>query len=152
MGGGMPGFHPGSAPSQNTHYKCTPFLAYGGHMEYRINKENAKELQKLATLKKRENAANKKKMKQTLEILLSKSLRRGELASVDDIMNLADAEDLNVDVQTAIMIATVQRALMGDMTAIQFVRDTMGEKPSDKIELDQSLTVESWAKNHKPKL
>lgn len=59
---------------------------------------------------------------------------------------------MNVSVQTAIDIAMIQRAIYGDVQAAIWVRDTVGDKPSDKVELDQSLTVEEWAKTRKVKL
>lgn len=99
-----------------------------------------------------ETYRKRKLFKETISTLLSKSLKKGELATADDIMSLAEMDGKNVDVQTAILIAVVQRALMGDMTAVQFLRDTVGEKPSDKVEVDQNFTVESWAKRHKVKL
>ena len=102
-----------------------------------------------ARLKKAQDRAT---LKESLKTLLKVSLKKGEIVEVDEIMDLADIEDINIDVQTAISIATIQRALQGDIQAVQFIRDTIGEKPSDKVELDQSLTIESWAKAHKVKL
>lgn len=90
--------------------------------------------------------------KQTINDLLSKSIRKGELVIADDVLSMAELDGKNLDVQTAILIAVVQRAMMGDMTAVQFLRDTVGEKPSDKVELDSSISIESWAKKHKLKL
>ena len=49
-------------------------------------------------------------------------------------------------------IAMIKRAIMGDVSAYLAIRDTLGEKPSDKLEIDSNLTVEEWAKNHKVKL
>ena len=100
----------------------------------------------------RKNKNDRKAFKQTIDILLSKSLKKGELVLADDVLSLAEIEGKNVDVQTAILIAVTQRALMGDMTAVQFLRDTVGEKPSDKVEIDSSLSVETWAKKHRVKL
>lgn len=117
-----------------------------------LTTERAKELSKLAVEARRRNREQRKNMKQTLMVLLSKSLKRGEKVDAEDIQDLAEAENLNVDVMTAMNIAVIQRALLGDVQAIQFVRDTIGEKPSDKVEVDQSLTIESWAKEHKVKL
>lgn len=90
--------------------------------------------------------------KQTINDLLSKSIRKGELVIADDVLSMAELDGKNLDVQTAILIAVVQRAMMGDMTAVQFLRDTVGEKPSDKVELDSSISIEAWAKKHKLKL
>jgi hypothetical protein len=98
------------------------------------------------------NAAKRKSMKEDFNILLKLSLKKGDLVSSEEIQNLAESKNLNISVQTAINIAMVQRALLGDVQAAQFIRDTVGEKPSDKVQVDQSLTIESWAKNHKVKL
>lgn len=114
--------------------------------------EEAVEMQKKAMESYREKKARRESMKKTLDILLLKSLKRGEKVEADDILSLADAEGLNIDVQTAINLAMIQRAMLGDVQAASFIRDTIGEKPSDKVEVDQSLTIETWAKNHKVKL
>ena len=118
----------------------------------KITSEEAREMQAIGAEKKRIERLKRESMKFTINTLLSKTLKKGELCTADDVMSLAEMDGKNVDVQTAIIIAVVQRAMMGDMTAVQFLRDTVGEKPSDKIELDQNLTVESWAKKHKVKL
>ena len=94
----------------------------------------------------------RKRIKEDLDALLKISLKRGDVITSDDVMNLEEAQKANIPVQTAINIAMIKRALLGDVQAAQYIRDTVGEKPTDKIELDQSLTVETWAKNHKVKL
>lgn len=118
----------------------------------KITSEQAREMQAIGAEKKRVERLKRESMKFTINTLLSKTLKKGELCTADDVMSLAEMDGKNVDVQTAIIIAVVQRAMMGDMSAVQFLRDTVGEKPSDKIELDSSLTVEAWAKKHKVKL
>ena len=114
--------------------------------------EQAREMQKRSAASRRARTEARKSMKYTLDILLSKTLRSGSICLPEEIQNLAEAEGLNVDLQTAINIQVIQRALSGDMQAVQFIRDTIGEKPKDKVEVDQSLTIESWAKEHKVKL
>lgn len=94
----------------------------------------------------------RQKMKDELDTLLKISLKRGDVVTSDDVMNLEEAQEQNVSVQTAIAIAMIKRALMGDVQAAQYLRDTAGEKPGDKVEIDQSLTIEAWAKNHNVKL
>ena len=94
----------------------------------------------------------RKKMKDDLKVLLKMSLRRGDLLDVDEAMDLAHLEGKNISVQSAMNLAMIQRAIMGDVQAYTIIRDTIGEKPSDKVELDSSLTIESWVKNHKVKL
>ena len=120
---------------------------------YQITKENAREMQARGVAKHKENVAKRKKMKEDLDILLRISKKKnGKIRSAEQIQSLAEAENVNCDAQTAILVATVQRAMAGDMQAVQFIRDTIGEKPSDKVEIDASKTIEEYAKNHKVKL
>lgn len=94
----------------------------------------------------------RQKIKDELNILLKVTLKRGDIVSAEDVLSLEEAEDMNVSAQTAINIAMIKRAIMGDVQAAQYLRDTVGEKPSDKVEVDQSLTIEAWAKTHNVKL
>lgn len=100
----------------------------------------------------REEAKRRKTMKEDLKFLLELALDEGRLVEHDEILNLAQGAKKNISVQTAIDIAMVQRALLGDVQAAQYIRDTIGEKPSDKLEVDQSLTIEAWAKKNRVKL
>ena len=94
----------------------------------------------------------RQKMKDELNMLLKATLKRGDVVDAEDVLNLEEAQDMNLSAQTAINIAMIKRAIMGDVQAAQYLRDTVGEKPSDKVEVDQSLTIEAWAKNHNVKL
>lgn len=96
--------------------------------------------------------AERKKMKEELKTLLKISLNRGDVVDADDVLSLDEAEKQNISVQTAMNISMIKRAIMGDVSAYIAVRDTVGEKPTDKVEIDSNLTVEEWAKNHKVKL
>ena len=100
----------------------------------------------------RRNSAQRKKIREDLANLLTISLKSGQVVSGEDVMNLEEAQEMNLPVQTAINISMIKRALMGDVQAAQYIRDTVGEKPTDKVEMDQSLTIESWAKSHDVKL
>ena len=100
----------------------------------------------------RQNMGQRRKIREDLDNLLTIALKTGSVKTGDDVMNLEEAQEMNLPVQTAINIAMIKRALMGDVQAAQYIRDTVGEKPSDKVEVDQSLTIESWAKTHDVKL
>ena len=120
--------------------------------DHLITKENAREYQKRGRIAHKKYTEERKQMKEALDLLLNKTLKSGKMVTIDEIENLADVENLNISAQTAIIVAMMQRAMLGDVQAAQFIRDTVGEKPNDKVEIDQSLTVETWAKNHKVKL
>lgn len=121
-------------------------------VKYQFNSETAKAAAAKSVEVRRKNAAERKALKETLEILMRTSMKKGKVTSTEDIMNLAEAQGKNVTVQTAIALAAVKRATSGDMQAISFIRDQLGEKPSDKVQVDQSITIEEYAKNHTVKL
>lgn len=114
--------------------------------------ENARLNQIKSEEARRENVLRKRTMKEDLTILLNLAIAEGRAVDADELKNLAEANGKNISVQTAIDVAMVQRAMLGDVQAAQYIRDTVGQKPSDKVELDQSLTVEAWAKSKKVKL
>lgn len=145
---------------ENSHLKSSPERNYGMNLKgnhsqltpFKKGDPRAKECALKSAKKRSENYAKRRAIKEDLDVLLKLTIKKGELASVDDVLSLEEAQDMNVSVQTAMDIAMVQRALLGDTQAYLAIRDTIGEKPSDKVELDQSLTIESWAKNHDVKL
>lgn len=65
---------------------------------------------------------NKKLLRDCIEILLS---RRDKIEINGVEMNLTGAE--------AMALAAFQKALAGDVKAMEFVRDTAGQKPVDKV-------------------
>lgn len=74
---------------------------------------------------------NKKMIRDCLEILLEKKMKDQDGA----VMTGAEA----------IALTAFQRALNGDMKAMEFVRDTSGQKPADKVivaDVDQSVIDE----------
>lgn len=62
----------------------------------------------------------KKELKELLEIALSQPCKDGS----------------GQDNWTAITVALLQKALSGDTKAYEVVRDTLGQKPTDKLEAD----------------
>ena len=116
------------------------------------NSEYAREMARKGAIIRNKKAAERKKMKEDLNTLLKIALKRGDITDPEDILNLKEAENMNLPVQTAINIAMLKRALLGDVQAAQYIRDTVGEKPTDKVEVDASQTIEAWAKSHKVKL
>lgn len=117
-----------------------------------LTPEKARECQKLAVEARKANTARRKALKESLDLILTKSMKRGKLASVEDVQSIAEAEKINISAQEAMAIAMVQRATMGDVQAFLAIRDTIGEKPGEKVEIDQSLSIENYAKTHKVKI
>jgi hypothetical protein len=74
-----------------------------------------------------------KEMRERLDILLSMPLTGGESVEIEQMKNFKGVEKKNVTVEDAILIATIKKALLGDVQAIAFLRDTLGEKPKETI-------------------
>ena len=83
----------------------------------------------------------KKKMRETLEILLSMPMKNGKFTDVDSIRNFAALKGKNISVQDAIMIAQIQKAMKGDTKAAEYVRDTIGQKPVDSVDMNMNMPV-----------
>ena len=80
-------------------------------------------------------------MRETLDILLSMPMKDGAAADVDSIRSFAAIKGKNISVQEAILIAQVQKAMKGDTRAAEYVRDTIGEKPGESVEMTMNLPV-----------
>ena len=73
--------------------------------------KRARELQEKAAQKQRENIAKRKTLKEELLLLLSQD-----------------------DNQNKMSISLLKKALNGDTKAFEIIRDTIGEKPVDKVQ------------------
>ncbi len=73
--------------------------------------KRARELQEKAAQKQRENIAKRKTLKEELLLLLSQD-----------------------DNQNKMSISLLKKAMNGDTKAFEIIRDTIGEKPVDKVQ------------------
>lgn len=85
-------------------------------------------------LKAIETKRKRKAMKETLEVLLDMPMKRGKVYTAEEIKSFADLKGKNITIDQAMMICLVQKALKGDLSAIAMIRDTIGEKPAEKVE------------------
>lgn len=83
----------------------------------------------------------KKMMRETLDMLLSMPLKNGKFADVESIRSFAALKGKNISVQEAILIAQVQKAMKGDTRAAEYVRDTIGQKPTDSVDMNMNVPV-----------
>lgn len=83
----------------------------------------------------------KKALKETLEELLAMPLKNGKQANLENIKSIAAVKGKNVSMQEAIMIAMLNKAARGDVRAAEYVRDTIGQKPDSKMNIDMTLPV-----------
>lgn len=83
----------------------------------------------------------KKLMRETLDVLLSMPMKNGKFADVESIRSFAALKGKNISVQDAILIAQVQKAMKGDTKAAEYVRDTIGQKPVDSVDMNMNVPV-----------
>ena len=105
--------------------------AFGNH---NFTSEQLSEWGRKGGLAKREATRRRKEMKETLDILLNMPMKKGKVYSAEDIKCFADLKGKNITIDQAMMVCLIQRALKGDLSAIAMVRDTVGEKPAEKVE------------------
>lgn len=82
---------------------------------------------------------DKREQKQIILDVLSMPMTDG---NIDKIKSFADAEGANLSINQAIVIQQVKRALKGDTKAAEYLRDTAGQKPSDKVQLDTGVNID----------
>ena len=83
----------------------------------------------------------KKLFRETLEEILAMPMNDGKEVSVEEIRNFAGIKGKNISVQEAILIGQIQKAMKGDTRAAEYVRDTIGENPSVKVEADVDMDL-----------
>jgi hypothetical protein len=105
------------------------------------NREEAKKNGQKGGIASGKARREKKAFKETLEAILSMPMQKGKNIDINDIKNFAEIKGKNITVQDAIMIGQIQKAMKGDTKAAEYVRDTLGQKPTDNIALDMTPVV-----------
>lgn len=80
----------------------------------------------------------RKTLKEQLELLLSLPVKDEQTR--DYIASLGIDPD-TIDNATALTLSMYQEGLKGNTKAYELIRDTLGEKPTDKLELEQSPVI-----------
>ena len=111
-------------------------LLHGENMGEKINARNASEYGKLGAKKSAEVRRRKRDMRETLEVLLSMKLDDGKRQRLEDFKGFHDiTRDDNITVAEKMMVIQVKKALAGDLDAVKFIREQIGEKPKDEVEI-----------------
>lgn len=95
--------------------------------------------------KRAENERKRMAMKEQLEMLL-----RMPVTSRDGINALLmnDIKDPALsDNQAALLVIAINKAMEGGLEFLEFIRDTIGEKPANNLQLDATATVQTISEN-----
>lgn len=105
--------------------------------------EQAREIGRKGGLASAQKRKERKAMRETLQILLDLSIRTGKKANIEKFKSISDLSQENVSVQEAILMKQIEKTLKGDLKALEFLRDTLGERPSDSINITTNGTTEA---------
>lgn len=111
------------------------------------NEENLLKAEDLTSSELRERAKNggkasgkarreKKKIKEQMELLLSLPNKDAKTKKKLKAMGIDIG---NIDNQMAMVLSMYQKAISGDVQAATFIRDSMGEKVAEKVEIRKSV-------------
>lgn len=92
-----------------------------------LPKEVVSEYGKKGCVKSAEVRREKRRMKESLNILLQMPLKRGQDVDIEEIKSFAQLKGKNITVEQAMLIAQIQRALKGDTNAVKFLREASGQ-------------------------
>ena len=98
-----------------------------------ITPEQRKEIASKAGKASAEKKRQRKEMREMIQDIFEIGIKKGKV--VEDIKSLDDARGKNLTVGQALVLAQVKKAMSGDTRALEFLRDTMGEKPTNKQEI-----------------
>ncbi len=115
-----------------------------------LTSETAREYQKLGVEARRRNSERKRSMQDIAKWLGGLAVNYSKVLEPEEILDLESAKQVNMTASEALMLAQFQKALTGDTASAVFIRDTIGEKPKEEIEV-HGMTMDEYAQKHKPK-
>lgn len=102
-------------PIELTHEQAVKFGSKGGKASVRAKRQ-------------------RKTMKMQLELLMSSKLDNPDLEKIKKVLTKFKIPKSDENIQMAMNVSMVQQVLKGNTKAYEIIRDTLGEKPADKIE------------------
>lgn len=79
-----------------------------------------------------------KEMKDILFTLIAKPLHKGDVANLKEVESIAEVKGLNVDLYTAMALAQINKALNGDLKALEWVQNNIGQNPTLLLEEERA--------------
>lgn len=104
-------------------------------------REQRQEAARLGGIARGKKMRERKQMRETLNYLMSLPLEKGKAVSDEKIKNIAQVNGKNLTTQQAILLAQIQKAMNGDTGAFLAIRDTLGEKPENTLNIAGSIPV-----------
>ena len=107
------------------------------------SKKEAKEKGRKGGIASGEARRLKRTFKDRLKWLMELPMGEGEITEDTDIKNIRLIPSANLSAIDQIIVAQFQKAAKGDTKAAEFIRDTIGEKPKEKMEIKSDIKDET---------
>lgn len=107
------------------------------------SKKEAKEKGRKGGIASGEARRLKRTFKDRLKWLMELPMGEGEITEDTDIKNIQLIPSANLSAIDQIIVAQFQKAAKGDTKAAEFIRDTIGEKPKEKMEIKSDIKDET---------
>ena len=102
--------------------------------EYRLSQEEAKK----GGIKSGETRRRKKSLREQMEMLLSLPVQDEQTRDFIESLGISREEVNNA---LAITLSMYQEALKGNTKAFELIRDTIGEKPTDRLQIEERPVI-----------
>lgn len=109
-------------------------------------KDEQREIARMGGIASGEARRRKRTFKEIAEALGSATMRSGEAFDIETIEKMGDLKDANLSLKEVMLWQQIQKAINGDTKAFEVVRDTLGEKPFDKVEVQVQDSKDSLDK------
>ena len=83
-----------------------------------------------------QRARERKEFQELAKTILSLAMKSGSTTGVEDVESIAELNGKNLTVAEGIILKQAMKALRGDRYAAEFMRDTAGEKPIEKQDVN----------------
>lgn len=100
-----------------------------------VDPEVKSEWGRRGAMKGAETKRQKKLLKEVLTTLMELPLEEGEHIELDDVEAISQLKNKNINYQIVIAFKLLEKASKGNVKAFEAIRDTIGEKPADNVNL-----------------
>lgn len=104
----------------------------------KLTTDEAREIGRIGGQRSGETRRMKRTLREQMEMLLSLPVKDEQ---TKDFIESLGVDPETIDNATAITLSMYQEALKGNTKAFELIRDTLGEKPTDKLSIEEAPQI-----------
>lgn len=108
---------------------------------YLKSKEEHIAISRKGGIKSGETRRRKKEMRDLILDILGKKQFKKKIDGFDDIDSMEELYNKNLTIAEKLVLVQITKALEGDTEAFKTIRDTAGQKPTEKVSVKQESSV-----------